>query len=570
MKILRVNMRTLNIAAAPFPAEWNFYGNRGLIGLIMSNEVPPTCDPLGPDNKLIFAAGPLNILGVSSAGRLSAGGKSPLTKGIKESNSGGMAASYMVQQGYRAIIIEDKPSRKDAIYILRITADGCFLEDGTEYRGLGTHDLTARLQAKYGAKSSITCIGMAGEHLMSMAGIVNTDKDGNPSRLCARGGLGAVMGSKGLKAIIIDAGGKEAIAVQDMPTFRAAVRQYTQELLNSPTTSKGYPKYGTAAMMAVVNAVNALPTRSFRQGEYEHADDICGERMHDVIVERGGEGTPTHACMPGCVIRCSNVFPDEKGKKIVASLEYESLCLLGSNIDVHDFDKIAVLNYLCNDYGLDSIETGATIGICMDVGMIEFGDFDKAKELLAEIRDNTALGKILGNGASVTGRAFKTKRIAACKGQSFAAYDPRGMKGFAVTYATTPMGGDHTAGAVARVQADHQDPSIWLKISRDAQVKTAFIDNMGLCMFVGGGGAKIPGLIAQMLAAVYGEKCSEEDLVRLGKKIVWNERAFNLAAGLTAAADSMPEFMRTEALPPLNAVADVPLDGFWDEEFWCD
>ncbi len=237
-------------------------------------------------------------------------------------------------------------------------------------------------------------------------------------------------------------------------------------------------------------------------------------------------------------------------------------------------DDIAELNYLCNDYGLDSIETGgATIGLYMDLGLADFGNAEAAKNLVKEIGKGTLLGKVLGGeGSAITARIFKSLRAPVVKGgQSIAAHEPPRTKGMSVTYATTPMGADHTTAVTTRVQKNQLDPNIWMEYSRDLQVKIAAFDTLGLCMFITTAGPKIPGLVVEMLNGIYGTDYTTDFLEIIGKDVIYTEKEFNTKAGISAADDRMPEFMREEPFPPHNTVADIPqehYDKFWDRSFW--
>lgn len=359
----------------------------------------------------------------------------------------------MAQLGIKAIIIEGEAPRGKT-FVLEVREGEARLVESPEYRGLGNYDCARALFEKYGPKVSLITIGPAGEMGLSSACVSITDTEGHPSRMSGRGGLGAVMGAKGLKAIAL-AHTRSRVAPDDEGLFRAALKEYHQVLLAAPTTET-YATYGTAAMLNKLNTMGGLPTRNFSRGKFEKAEEINGARLREVILERGGEGNPTHGCMPGCVIRCSNIYPDAGGKTIVAPLEYETIGLLGSNCGIGDLDLIARLNYLCNDIGIDTIEAGAAIGVAMEAGLGDFGDGGRAIELLEEIGKGTVLGRVLGEGATVTGRVLGVRRVPAVKGQSMPAYDPRAVKGLGVTYATSPMGADHTAGQTIRANVDHR------------------------------------------------------------------------------------------------------------------
>jgi len=402
---------------------------------------------------------------------------------------------------------------------------------------------------------------------LASAGIQNIDKDRVPSRINARGGLGAVMGSKGLKAIVIDSSEGEKPPIQDLPAFRTAQKEFNQALMDHPQTH-AYHDYGTAAMTHMCNNFGALPTRNFSSGEFKQAEKISGEYMRELILSRGGESNPSHACMRGCMIQCSNVFGDGQGKSIVSPLEYETIGLMGSNLGIDDLDTVARLNYEANDLGLDSIEVGAALGVAADAGLLEFGDGARALALVQEIRDGSPLGRVLGNGATTTGKVLGIERVPAVKGQAMSAYDPRAIKGTGVTYATTPQGADHTAGLTIRAKINHTDPKGQAEVSRKAQVSMAGYDTLGACIFAGFGFAAAPETIRDLLNARYGLEVGADILQVLGEETIQLEREFNRRAGFTSAQDRLPEWMTREALAPTNAVFDVPeeeLDHLFDK-----
>ena len=408
MYFLRIDMGTRKITMQEVPETYRLLGNRGLIARLSYDEIDPQCHPLGADNKLILATSPLDGLGVTCTGRLSVGGKSPLTGGIKEANAGGVAATKLVRQGIKAIIVEGLPEPGE-IYVLHINKEGARLKSAKSLVGKGTYAVAEAVYAEYGKDVGLITIGPAGEHRLASAGVFVNDTDGDTSRTAARGGMGAVMSAKGLKAIVIDNDGTFTPPVSDKKAFRDARTAFAKGILEEPAI-KVYTEYGTMGMLMTLNALSALPTNGFRKGTWERADEISGDKLHDMIVERGGEGRNTHKCMDICVIQCSNVFPDKNGKRIVAPLEYECTALLGSNLGIDDLDRIAGLTRLCNDIGLDAIEIGATLGVAADAGLLRFGDAGRAGELIQEIGAGTPLGRILGSGAVVTGKVFGIAR----------------------------------------------------------------------------------------------------------------------------------------------------------------
>ena len=488
-----------------------------------------------------------------SSGRISIGGKSPLTGGIKESNGGGVVAVKLGRLGHKAIVIEGAP-RDDRKYIVKVTVNGAELLPADNYWGLGVYKTAEIIRQQYGKEVAISCIGPAGEKKFLAAGIANTDSEGVPSRYSGRGGLGALMGSKGIKAIIIDDSGAKALEPARPEEFIKVLQEYGRILNESPVV-EAYKVYGTASMLQLVNAVGGLPTRNFTTGKFEGAENISAERMHDIIVSRNGK--TTHACMPGCLIRCSNVYVDEKGAEIVAPLEYETIALMGSNLDIDDLDTIAKLNYLCNDYGLDTIETGAALGVAMAGGLIPFGDKNGAINLLHEIGEGTLTGRVLGMGAAIAGKVLGVINIPVVKGQAMPAYDPRGIKGIGVTYATSPMGADHTAGATARAKINHNSREGQAEVSKKVQYTIPIYDSFGLCMFVLPALGPFPEVLSKVISTQLGTEFNPESLFKIAEQTIKWEREFNEKAGFTTLDDRLPEFFTETPNPATNTVFDV-------------
>jgi aldehyde:ferredoxin oxidoreductase len=552
----RVDVHTQTLVREPVPQSWEHLGGRGLVVRILLDEVPPSCESLGPNNKLLFCPGLLVGHMLSSCDRISFGGKSPLTGGVKEANAGGTTGLEMACLGIKALILENEPSQA-GWWVLYINSAGVKFLPAGDLVGLGVYATAEKLRERYGKKAAIALIGPGGEMKLSAAGIQNLDKDGVPSRIAARGGLGAVMGSKGLKAIIFDSSGCSKPPIAHSEAFKEAQKRFTKAMLEHPQ-SIIYRDYGTAAMARMCDSLGALPTRNFSSGHFEGVEQISGEFMRQTILERGGEGEPTHACMPGCVIRCSNVFSNLDGQATVAPLEYETIGLMGSNLGIADFDIIARLNWEANDLGLDSIDTGAALGVLAEAGWMAFGDGPRALALLDEVRQGTPLGRILGNGAALTGKVFGVSHVPVTKGQAMASYEPRAVKGTGVTYATSPQGADHTAGLTIRDKVNHLDPAGQAALSRTKQINMAGYDTLGACIFAGFGFSLVPDVIAALLNARYDWNVGTDILQVLGKEALKLEREFNRGAGFTQVHDRLPEYMAKEPLPPLGAIFDVP------------
>lgn len=563
--IWRVNVRSQTLSREPVPETWKHLGGRGLLARILVDEVNPTCDPIGPNNKLIFAPGLLVGHMLSSCDRISVGAKSPLTGGVKEANAGGRTGLQLTYLGIKALILEDYPG-KPGWHLLHLSTKGARFERADDFAGMGVYEVAPKLMEHYGKKVAIALIGPGGEMLMNGAGIQNLDKDGVPSRINARGGMGAVMASKGLKAIIIDASQGQKPPIFDPQKFRKARKAYNKALMDHPQTTV-YKDYGTAGMTKMSNGFGGIPTRNFSTGQFEGVEQISGEFMRQQLLNRGGECNTSHACMAGCTIQSSNVYCGDDGKAIVSPLEYETIGLLGSNLGIDDLDMIARLNYQANDLGLDTIEIGAALGVAAEAGLMEFGDSQRAMELLDEIREGTPLGRILGNGPVITGRVFGVTRVPAVKGQAMSAYDPRAIKGTGVTYITSPQGADHTCGLTIRAKVDHLNPKGQAKLSRNSQINMGGYDTLGVCLFATFGFAAAPETIRDLLNSRYGWDVGDGILQTLGRETIKLEREFNRMAGFTEKDDRLPEWMTNEPLPPHEAVFDVPeedLDSIFD------
>ena len=567
-QVWRINTRTRSLLREPVPDSWSRLGGRGLLARILVDEVEATCDPLGSGNKLIFAPGLLVGHMLSSTDRISIGGKSPLTGGVKEANAGGRTGMHMATLGMRALIIEDQPD-EEGFWVLRLSLDGAKWEDADDLVGLGVYATAPKLIEKYGDKVAIALIGPGGEMRMKSAGIQNIDKDRVPSRIAARGGLGAVMGSKGLKAIVFDNARGQKPPIASPEAFKVAQKEYTKSVLVHPQ-SVTYRDYGTAAMAHMSDGFGALPTRNFSDGHFEGVDDISGETLRDFMLTRGKPSDPSHACMAGCTIKCSNIFGGEDGKIIVSPLEYETIGLMGSNLGIDSLDTIGRLNWEVNDLGLDFIEVGAALGVAAEAGLMEFGDGEAALRLLDEIRKGSEVGYALGHGAANMGEKYNVERVPVVKRQAMSAYEPRAIKGTGVTFATSPQGADHTCGLTIRAKIDHLDPKGQVELSRGIQYNMAGYDTLGACLFAGFGYAATPdGVVKRLLEARYGwDDLPDNILAELGKETLKMEREFNRQAGFTEKDDRLPEWMTKEPLPPHNAVFDVPeneLDHIFDE-----
>jgi aldehyde:ferredoxin oxidoreductase len=571
MKFIRVNMNEQTINIADVPQDYMGLGGRGLTSIMVNAEVPPKCDPLGPENKLIFAPGLLSGTPLVNTSRISIGAKSPLTGTIKESNAGGTVAAALGHLGITAVVIEGQAPDGELSF-LRIDANGdASLVPAQAYKGMRTYALVEKIFELYGEKTAVLCIGPAGEYRLTAASIQTSDIDGRPCRAAGRGGLGAVMGAKGLKALIVDQGGKSADAIADPETFKEANKVIVKVIKAHPMAGQVMPALGTAGLVAPVNSMGAFPSYNARKGVLEGWEKISGEAMAKLIQERGGN--TTHVGCAQCIVHCSNEFVDKEGKYVTSSLEYETIWATGGMTGIDDLDTIARLDYLCDDIGVDTMSTGVAVAVAMDAGYKEFGDSAAAIEMVEEIGKGTEFGKILGNGPAAVGKHFNHERVPVVKGQSIAAYDPRAMLGNGVTFATSPMGADHTAGNVVgeylEQKLDPLNAEGQVEASRNLQVGTAAMDCTGLCFMAyvalttpEGGEA-----LLKAINAKFGIQLGPEDVPALGVRVLKAEREFNRRAGFTNQDDRLPKFFYEEPLPPHNAVftiSDEEIDRTFD------
>ena len=573
-KILRINMGADGgpaIRTEPL-GDYAGFGGRGLTSAIVAKEVPPLCHPLGEDNKLVIAPGLLSGSTAAMSGRISVGCKSPLTGGIKEANSGGQAAQLLGRLGYAAIVLEGSPKDK-TLYKILINKDGVDIKEDNSLCMLGNYDTVEKMKTAYGEKIGCISIGQAGEMKMSAASVAFTDMELRPTRHAGRGGVGAVMGSKGVKVIVIDDAGTKARSPQDPDKFKEANKAFVAGLRKHPVTGEALPAYGTNVLTNIINEAGAYPTKNFQLGQFDGCEKISGETEAETENARGGEGSATHGCHRGCVIRCSGTYYDKDGHYLTKQPEYETVWAHGGNCGIDDLDAIAQIDRMDDDFGLDTIELGATIAVAMEAGLAEFGDAEAAIKMVKEVGEGTHLGRILGSGAAVTGKVFGVERVPVVKGQAMPAYDPRSVQGIGVTYATTTMGADHTAGYAVTANilgvggtVDPLKSEGQVELSKNLQIATAAIDSTGMCVFIAFAILDQEDTFQALLDLInsfLGAELTGDDVNALGMKILKLERDFNAAAGLTDKDDRLPEYFKKEPLPPHNvtfAVTDEELD----------
>lgn len=476
----------------------------------------------------------------------------------------------------RALVVEGQQDKKETYWGALIKWDEAagkpvveFFE-ATEHTGKDVYEVYPKVFEKFGEKVSIASIGTAGELGYGNSGIVFNDMARRPSRYAGRGGLGAVMASKRLKFLVLDSKGSPGIDMVDKALFDEGRKKLIDAIRSHPISQPkgGLNSYGTAVLVNILNEAGGLPTRNFSAGRFEGAAKTSGEAIFETNKERMGKDIYNHACSPGCIIQCSNTYYNPDQTEATSCIEYESTWALGANLGIDNLDDIATMVQLCNAYGLDTIETGATLGVAMEGGLLEFSDSKGAIQMIQEMGKGTAVGRTLGGGTEVTGKLYGVRRVPAVKGQGMPAYEPRAVKGIGITYATTTMGADHTAGYTicpeilgVSGKLDPLSPEGKAALSRAFQATTAFIDSCGHCLFIAFPildiASGFEGMI-QECNGVLGTNWNADEIVAYGANTLKVERKFNEAAGIGKEADRIPEFMMVEPLPPHNQVFDIP------------
>jgi aldehyde:ferredoxin oxidoreductase len=557
--LLNVDLTRATVTREPLSAELEPLGGHGLTSAIVNQEVNPEADPLGPGNVLVIASGIFAGTSVPNGGRLSVGGKSPLTGGIKEANSGGSAARALAELGLRGVKVS---GQAEELSVLVVTADGGKLVAAPELRGLGSFDTVDRLWKQYGDKVSLICTGPAGEMGAKAAAVLVTTSD-HYMRAAARGGLGSVMGSKKLKAIVIDGAGGPGVSVADPVALKAASKALATGIHSHPAMA-ALEALGSAFLVNVTQSMGCLATKNFSAGTWENAQDISGEHMAELISARPN-GSTKHSCMKGCIINCSQVYTDDAGEVLTSGVEFETIGLMGSNCHIKDLDQIARLDHLCDDLGLDTMDVGAAMGVAMEGGLLEWGDGAGAFAMLGKLTVGDENARMLADGCVATGKRLGVARVPAVKGQSFAAYDPRVLKGTGTTYITSPQGADHTCGnalpSPANPTYDAGSPEGQAQMSEFLQCYFAAIDSLGMCLFATLPALDMPELQAEFVkaaAAITGRELPENYLIGMGDQIVRMERDFNRRAGFTEKDDRPPAFIAEEPVLPSGNRYDVP------------
>lgn len=566
-KIARINLTTGQIKVEKLDLDMahKFIGGRGLGTKILYDEGVATVDPLSPENKLIYITGPMTGANAPSTGRYMVVTKSPLTGMIACSNSGGIWGAKLKYAGWDAIIVEGEAPKWTYI---NIEDDKIELLDAQEYLGMMSEAMDTALKEKHGAEASVLNIGPAGEKKVLMAAIMN-DKD----RAAGRSGVGAVMGSKKLKAIVVKASRRNLDNIADVDALKAATKRAMDVLMANPVTSSGLRQLGTAILVNIINNVGSLPTRNWQESYFEKAEDISGEALAEKYLVKAG------ACYR-CPIACGRII--NVNGHITGGPEYEPLWAYGANCGNNDLNVIDECNMLCNEYGLDAISVPCTIAAAMELYQrgaikeedcagvpLEWGSTKALVEWTKRIGNpQTELDWLMSSGSARLCEHYGMPEISmSVKKQEMPAYDARGIQGIGITYATSNRGGCHVRGYMISPevlglpqQLDRtatDDKAVWAKTFQDL---TAVIDSMGHCLFTSFAmGAKE---YTDLLNAATGTNHSVEEVLEIGDRIYNIERMFNKAAGMKPEDDRLPKRLLEEPIangPSKGMVSQLPL-----------
>jgi aldehyde:ferredoxin oxidoreductase len=551
-KILDINLTDGSIETVPLDMEMArlFLGGRGLGARLLWDLVGPEVEPLSPENVLIFTTGPITASGSQTSNRFNVSTKSPLTGAILHANSGGWWGMQFKRTGYDALIVRGKAERPA---LIEITPHGVVIKDSDHIWGKTVFETTEALGQNRN-KRNVLCIGPAGENMVRISAIMN-DKE----RALARGGAGAVMGSKNLKAIVVE--GDQKVKPADKDLFKFMLYETGKLLKASPLTSQALPEFGTAVVMNVVNEIGALPTRNFQQSQFESADKISGEAITDTILVKN------QACW-ACPITCTRISKTKSGKEGEGP-EFETAWAFGAQCGVDDLDVIAEANFLCNDLGLDTISMGNTIGCAMELaekGFITedlgFGQTDQLLELIRATAYRSGIGADMADGSFRMAKKYGAPELSmSVKKLELPAYDPRGMQGQGLVFATGNRGACHETGNMLGPEVlalprliDRFATQGKAGIVSVHQNSAAVIDSLVYCKFTNMAVAEE--FFARTLSSVTGEHFTVDDLMTVGERVWTLERLYNLREGFTQEDDTLPDRLLNEPVP------EGPSEGF--------
>lgn len=552
-RYIHINLNDQSIESEEWRGEKLVKAGRHLIAKTLNEMNVATVDPLGPDNPLIFSAGPFAGTTFSNANRISVGCKSPLTGGIKEANGGGTFAYAMARIGLAGLTLH---GQSDDWTVLHFHKDGRItFEDASSYMGKDNYTVAEMFHEQYGKKISLALCGPVGEYQGLLAGIAFSDNDNRPSRLAARGGVGAVMGSKKVKAMVIEL--HKMPELHDRKKTFEAVKTYAGWVQEDSAIQNTYNPIGTMAMGDYTNHIGGIPVNNFTLGtqvdDSQETFKMGGSFIRDLNVGRGGKHT--HACMPGCLIQCSNVYYDENGKEVTSPVEYETLALLGTNCGLTHPDNLARMNQYCNELGIDTIETGAMIAVLMDAGLASFGDVNFMEQVFQSLKAGDENGRLWAQGTARVGEHYGVHRVPTVKKQAISAYDPRVIEVTGISMMVSAQGADHTAGNVPKMASRNKELPELMRASLESQIAAAAADSIGLCIF--GRTVTNPNVdfLANAINSAVGTEIEPTFFHEIGREVLLMEQQFNKDAGFTTEDDDLPEFFYDEPLPPTQQTA---------------
>jgi len=560
MLTLRINLKEKSSKYEILSPQEPLLFGRYAISYILNKEISPNIDPLSEENKLIISPGLFADTSIPCGNRLSIGSKSPLTGLIKETNSGGIVAKYISSMGLSSIIIEDIYNSDTISTVIEIKPKEVIFHENIIPEEYGVYDTLDFIKKKWNENVSAICVGPSRINRYKTSSIASTGWDFRP-RFAGRGGLGAVMASKNIKAIVFSPGRFNMKYIYDNDELDKLSSRIKHLIENHPLT-ENFRRYGTAFLLTKINDENALPTENFRRGYFDKIDKISEYKLFELLSKRKNSKI-SHSCMDNCLIRCSNVYTDEDGNEIVSGLEYETIALFGANCLIEDIDTIAKINRVCNDLCIDTMEIACSVACAMEAGIISWGD---GKTVLKILNQETKpdVFKLILNGCYETGTKLNISRIPHVKKQSLAAYDPRVFKGTGVTYATSPMGADHTCGNILPFENQNYIPFSskgQIELSMETQYKTAVIDTLGLCLFayhILSSYEDFDNIISECVKHITGN--NEFSIQEMGKFIIENEKLFNKKSDMEY-KDSLPDFFYNEKIPIVESVFNIQLKG---------
>jgi len=565
-KVLRIDLTKQGISTESLTKEQMelYLGGRGLGVEILFREVPRGTNPLSPENKMVFATGPLTGTGTPTSGRYSVITRSPLTGTIFDSNSGGHFGVQLKRCGWDAVVVEGRGERPSYLWI---RDDSVEIRNADHLCGSNTHVTEDTVRSETAKDAKVACIGPAGERQVLISAIMN-DKH----RAAGRGGVGAVMGSKKLKAIAVL--GSHETTIANREEFTTVARLSLEAVAKNPVTKDALPNYGTAVLVNVINEIGALPTLNFQKGYFEDADAISGETIRERILEK-------RVACDACTIACGRETKLPERERQGEGPEYETVWSFGAACGVRDLEAIAEANYLCNEYGIDTISAGSTIACAMELTSAghlasgpKFGDADAMVNLVTLIGERSGIGEELSEGSLRFARKHGNPELSmSVKALEMPAYDPRGVQGMGLAYATSNRGACHLRAYMTSPEV-LGNPALIDRFKKEGKASlvvllqniSAATDSMVLCRF--SQFAMNPDHYARLLGAVTDVAFTGRDLISIGERIYNLERAFNAREGFTRKDDSLPKRLVETPLPEGHSKnVTVALDPMLDEYY---